>query len=634
MSKQISSFRANDSKLFPSTSGLEEMAAQQTGLFVPQMIADWARRTPEALAINSGSRSLSFAELEAAANRLANYLISLGVGPESIVAICLDRSVDFVVAALATLKSGGAYLPLDPAYPRERLSFMLSDAHPAVLIANQSTSGQLPEGSWHLVDLDFEDSAIERFSEAAPPNRSHFEDLAYVIYTSGSTGEPKGVEICNGSLINLISWHQQTFDVSPADRASQFAATGFDASVWETWPYLTAGASLHLPDDETRLSAELLRDWLVNEEITMAFLPTALAERAMSLSWPGRPALRFLLTGADTLHHFPSAKLPFKVVNNYGPTECTVVTTSGIVAAGASSEGLPSIGQPIANAKVYILDEEQRPVAAGAAGELYIGGAGVARGYLNRPRLTAERFIEDPFGQHAEQDRTARLYRTGDLARYLPNGEIAYLGRVDDQIKVMGYRIEPNEIVAVLNRHAAVRESAVVARELNCHEKQLTAYVVPVAEELLIAGDLREFLRAALPEYMVPAIFVRLDSLPVTPNGKIDKSALPPPDEENTLRAETFLGPRTPLEERVAAMLSALLEVKAVSVHDNFFLLGGHSLLGTQLIGQIRSAFGVDLALRSLFDSPTVADLAGEIERLLLARVEAMADDEVQRLLR
>jgi amino acid adenylation domain-containing protein len=510
---------------------------------------------------------------------------------------------------------------------------MLNDARPLVLLTKQEMAAQLPTGGWRVVTLDRDGPVIESYPTDVPANRSTSEDLAYVIYTSGSTGEPKGVEVTQSSLMNLVSWHQQAFAVTPADRGSHLAAVGFDASVWETWPYLTAGASLHLPDEDTRVSPERLRDWLVNEEITISFLPTVLAERAMTLEWPKSTALRFLLTGADTLHSYPPATLPFKVINNYGPTECTVVATSGPVEPGVSRDALPTIGLPILNTRIYILDGEQQQVPSGAAGELYIGGAGVARGYLNRPELTAEKFIQNPFNHPFDKYGSARLYRTGDIARYLSTGEIAYLGRVDDQIKVMGYRIEPNEIVAVLNRHTEVLASVVVAREIAGNERQLAAYVVLKPESQLTAEDLRGFLRVELPDYMVPSIFVRLESLPATRNGKVDRGALPAPDAENTLWDEVFTAPRTPLEERLAAMLASLLDIETVSVHDNFFLLGGHSLLGTQLIGQIRGAFGVDLALRSLFDAPTIAELAQEIERLLLARVEAMSEAEVERLL-
>lgn len=596
---------------------------------VAQLVAAQARKAPHALAIASGSDSITYEELNQSANRLAHYLINMGVGPESIVGICLERSAGAVIAALAVLKAGGAYLPLDPAYPRERLALMLKDAQPCVVLTRREIEDMLPDGDWRVATLEDEQHRIETFPSNEPLVAAQPSDLAYVIYTSGSTGEPKGVEITHRSLMNLIEWHQDAFEVTAADRASLLASVGFDASVWETWPYLTAGASLHLPSDETRVSPEQLRDWLVNERISITFLPTVLAEHLMQMSWPFEISLRFLLTGADTLRRFPTTNLPFSVINNYGPTECTVVATSGVVAPGLDRESLPSIGRPIRNASVYLLDEAMNPVPAGEAGELYIGGEGVARGYLNRPELTNERFVKDPFSG----DENARLYRTGDIARLLGNGELAYVGRVDDQIKVMGYRIEPNEIIAVLNRHPEVEMSVVVAREITCSEKQLAAYVVASEYSELTAESLREFLRLELPDYMVPSVFVRIESLPVTPNGKVDRNALPAPDAENTVWEQAFTAPRTPLEARLAKMLSALLGIDAVSVNDNFFLLGGHSLLGTQLIGQIRGAFGVDLSLRSIFDSPTIAQLAFEVEELLRAKVEAMSEEEVERLL-
>src|SRR5207248_877016 len=304
------------------------------------------------------------------------------------------------------------------------------------------------------------DRACENYSPNPPATTFSSAHLAYVIYTSGSTGQPKGVEITHASLLNLIAWHRTEFAVTPTDRASHLASVGFDAAVWEVWPYLTAGASLHLPDANTRVSPEQLRDWLVKEQITISFLPTALAEHVMALEWPTQTALRFLLTGADTLHRYPTSSLPFELVNNYGPTECTVVATSGRVRPEIDAKGLPTIGRPIANTSIYILDENLREVSPGAEGELCIGGVGVARGYLNRDELTSEKFIADRFSL----ERGAKLYRTGDLARYLDNGEIAYLGRVDEQIKILAYRIEPAEVERVLNRHSAIKSSVVVAR--------------------------------------------------------------------------------------------------------------------------------------------------------------------------
>jgi amino acid adenylation domain-containing protein len=595
---------------------------------VPDLVTTQAALQPNAKAIVSGSETLSYADLNCRANRLANYLITLGVGPETIVGLCLNRSPESVVCSLAILKAGGAYLPLDPAYPVERLRFILGDASPRVLIARDDLAPKLAAGPWKVVNIDT-DQDIQAGSSNAPSVTVTAEQLAYVIYTSGSTGQPKGVEVSHESLLNLVQWHTREFAVTSQDKASHLAGVGFDASVWEVWPYLTAGASLHLPDETTRVSAELLRDWLVANQITLSFLPTALAEPLMILDWPATTALRYLLTGADTLHRYPTANLPFELVNNYGPTECTVVATSGRVHAEGNPGALPTIGRPIANTHVYILDEKLQPIPLRVPGELYIGGAGVARGYLNRPELTAQRFVRDPFSDQPN----ARLYRTGDMARYLEDGQIAYVGRIDEQIKILGYRIEPVEIEAAIDRHPAIESSVVTACGSNCEEKRLTAYLVMRNGKTPAAADLRAFLQNSLPDYMVPTVFVNLPALPLTANGKVDRASLPEPTAENTLRDESFTAPRTPLEEKLATIVGSLLNLNEVSVNDNFFLLGGHSLLGTQLIVKVRDAFGVDLALRKLFDAPSISELSSEIERLILARVESLSEDEAMRLL-
>ena len=595
---------------------------------ISQMVALRANAAPEAIAVEAGGARLTYSELDTRANQLANRLVELGVGPETVVALALGRSLESVMASLAVLKAGGAYLPLDPAYPAERLAFMLNDAQPRVLITNSEVSRNLPAGPWSVIEIGA-DREVDRCSTLAPAIETTKDQLAYVIYTSGSTGQPKGVEVTIGNLSNLISWHQRAFEVSSKARASHLASVGFDAAVWEVWPYLTAGASLHLPDESTRVSPESLRDWLVANQITISFIPTALAESLMRMDWPSETALRFLLTGADTLHRYPQTGLPFEVVNNYGPTECTVVTTSGRVNSANEAKGLPTIGQPIANCEVFILDENLCQVGPGEAGELYVAGLNVARGYRNRPDLTSGKFICDPFSE----GQSARLYRTGDLARYLPNGDIAYLGRADEQIKILGYRIEPTEIEAAIDRHPAIASSAVVARGSNCAEKRLTAYITMRNGTTPSAAELREFLKTSLPDYMLPSIFARLDRLPLTANGKVDRAGLPEPTIENTLRDEAFIAPGTPIETRLAKILCSLLNLSEVSVNDNFFLLGGHSLLGTQLIAKIRSAFGVDMALRTLFDAPSIAELSSEIERLIFARVENMSEEEAQALL-
>ena len=585
------------------------------------MVSAHAAKNPSAPAIVTDTAVLTYAELEERANELANSLIKLGVSRETIVAICLDRSFESIVSALAVFKAGGAYLPIDPKLPVERFNFVMTDARPQVLITRSSEPGPLSSCAVKVIDL----GAAKRNSDNSASTTK--DELAYVIYTSGSTGKPKGVEITARNLLNLISWHQSAFKIASTDRASHLASVAFDAAVWEVWPYLTAGASLYLPHESTRLSPEALRDWIVEKEITVSFLPTALAERVIELDWPRTAALRFLLTGADTLHRRPTRELPFELVNNYGPTECTVVTTSGRV-WNEETTNLPTIGRPIANTQVYILDENRREVTAGEAGEIYIGGANVGRGYLNQPELTSERFIADPFSA----EPGARLYRTGDLARRLPNGDIAYLGRADEQIKVLGYRIEPAEIESAIDRHQAIAASVVVARNYDCSGNRLIAYVTTRNESAPTATELREFLESALPHYMIPAVFVQLEELPLTANGKFDRVSLPDPGDENRLREQTFAAPRTPTEQRVAGILGSLFNVKEVGIDDNFFLLGGHSLAGAQLVIKIRNAFGVDLPLRAIFDAPTIAGLSATIEQQIIARLETMSEAEAQAL--
>jgi amino acid adenylation domain-containing protein len=577
---------------------------------VPQTVTSQASETPDALAVTDTTLTLTYRELDRRAGRVADALRAFGVGPDTVVAICLDRSAAFVVAALGVLQAGAAYLPLDPATPPERLAFMLQDATPRVTITDLRADGRLPSAVWPRLDVY---EAMARPGGAATRHDvAKQEHLAYVIYTSGSSGRPKGVEITHGSLANLVAWHRRAFGVTADDRAPLYASPAFDAAVWEIWPYLVSGASVHLPPEAVRTDPHALRDWLVAQSITIGFVPTPIAERLVALPWPTWTPLRTLLTGADTLHRYPPEGLPFTLVNNYGPTECTVVTTSGPVEPEPFGETLPTIGRPIDNVDVVVLDEAMRPVAPGAAGELYVGGAGLARGYRGRPDLTAERFVPHP------DEPGARLYRTGDRARLLADGRVAFLGRVDDQLKIRGYRVEPDEIAAALGAQPGVAACSVVARD-DGDERRLVAYVVPAPGAGLGRDALTAALRRSLPDYMVPATFVTLSGLPLTISGKVDRAALPAPDATNMLRDSDRVAPRTEVETELAAILSSLLGVDEVSVQDNFFLLGGHSLLGTQLIARVRDVFGVELSLRTLFDAPTIADLAAEIERARMA---------------
>lgn len=594
---------------------------------IHQLIARQAAATPNAPALEAEGTTLTYRELNQRANQLAHYLQELDIKPDTPVALCIGRSPDMVVGLLGILKAGGAYVPLDPSYPPERLTYMVQDAQAPVLITLHHLKQHFSEQAVHILCLDTDAEELARQSTTDPASPVTINDLAYVIYTSGSTGQPKGVEITHSSLLNLVEWHQQAFEVTAADRATQLASPAFDATGWELWPYLALGASIVLPSEETRVTPTVLRDWLVEQRITITFLPTPLAESIIGLEWPSTLALRYLLTGADTLHTYPPASLPFAFINNYGPTESTVVATSGRVLPQDHPQERPALGWPIANTQIFILDEQLQEVPAGTPGELYIGGASLARGYHHRPELTAQRFITSPF------DSNTRLYRTGDLASVLPDGQLAFLGRVDHQIKIRGYRIEPGEIVTALNRHPAIAASLVVAREDLPGEKRLAAYIVLTPEAQVTARDLREALATSLPDYMLPAIFVHLPALPIMPNGKLDRAALPAPDASNTLSEGVSAQPTTPTEARLVEIMAPLLGLEQLGIDENFFMLGGHSLLGAQIIMRVAASFGVTLTLLTLFEAPTIRQLGEVIEQLVFAKLETLSENEIQRLL-
>ena len=614
-----------DYPLAAPTGSASGVPGRPAAKLLPGLIAAQAKRDPDRVALVMGCEKITYAELELRASQLAAYLQSQGAKPGVLVGLCLERSPRFVLGALAIMKCGAAYLPMDPAHPAERLCFIMKDADAGLLVTEKNLADRFQNFGMRIVNLDAKPGIPAQSSIAASEVEENFDSLAYVIYTSGSTGRPKGVEITHRNLANLISWHLKAFRVDSSTRATLQAGVGFDAAVWEMWPYLTVGAAIFLPDNSTRLSAEALRDWLISNQITISFVPTAIAEQMIARPWPAETALRFLLTGADTLHRYPLPGLPFSFVNNYGPTECTVVATSGVVGAEKTHDGLPSIGLPIDNVHVHILDEQQREVPRGAAGEIYIGGAGVARGYRNRPDLTAERFIANPFRRDG-----GRLYRTGDLGRFLPNGEVAFLGRVDDQIKIRGYRVELNEINAVLNEHPSVQASIVIAREDSPGDKRLVAYVVSRADSQRDEESLREFVRRRLPDYMEPGAFVWMESLPLTANGKVDRTALPVPKFDEGGRERGFIAPRTPVEETLTGIIREVLKIPRVSVDDDFFHLGAHSLLGAQIIARVRDVFGTELRLLDVFDAPNVAELSIKIEQALTDQLNAMTEAEVE----
>jgi amino acid adenylation domain-containing protein len=604
-------------------------AEEQASRGVPQRVAEHAAGAPHAIALRAGgAHTMTYAELDRRANAVAGYLRSIGVGRETVVGIALDRSFERIVASLAVWRAGGAFLPLDPSWPEARLRGLLDDAQALAVIASAASVHRLASASCMPMPLEGGSDAFAQFAARTVREANRPDDLAYVIYTSGSTGEPKGVEITHGNLAHLVAWHHTAFDMTATDTASHLAGLGFDASIWEVWSCLAAGATLALASNKVRVSATQLRQWLHDERVTIGFVPTPLAELLMTIEWPSPTSLRFLLTGGDTLHVFPRPDLPFTVINNYGPTECAVVATSGAVPTRGIDSAMPSIGKPIAGTTIHLLDEQGAPVSPGWPGEICIGGPGVGRGYHNRPDITAQRFVANPFSKVPG----ARLYRTGDLGSVLPSGEICFRGRIDNQIKIRGYRIEPDGIAAMLARHPAVAACTVVARASAQAEMQLVAYVV-AAEQGLAADELCAFLAESLPEYLIPAAFVGIDELPLTGSGKLDKDALPEPSSENSLERRMFRAPGTATETRLAAIVGEVLGIDGIGADDNFFLIGGHSLLGTQVVIRARDAFGVDLTLWHLFEAQTVANLAATVEKLLVAKLEAMSDEEAQRLL-
>jgi len=574
-------------------------------------------QAPDSIALLHDDHQLSYGELNRRANRLAHLLREHGVGPDVPVGVYLDRSLEMIIGILGIFKAGGAYVPLDPSYPKERVAFMLSDAGVTLLLTQWSLlSNSLQEliGQQGVTTLclDSQWPEIVRYSEMELLDQTTGENLAYIIYTSGSTGQPKGVQIPHAGLLNLVNWHLDAFGLSSLDRCSHLAGLGFDASVWEVWPTLACGASLVLIEEQARLSPPLLAATLQQQAISVSFVPTALAEPLFSLDWSGfPPALRLLLVGGDLLHHPAPMSFPGSLINNYGPTECSVVATSALIApvaaqAGETPSPLPSLGHPIAATHIYVLDPYGQPVPIGATGELYIAGPGLARGYRNRPDLTAERFVP-----HAWSDQPgARLYKTGDLGRVCITGELEYRGRSDQQVKIRGVRIELGEIEAVLRQHPTIHEAIVIVQGSSSSEKHLVAYIVSTETASLSLRGIREFLSDKLPSYMVPAIFIPLDALPLTANGKLDRQALLLLQKTKKRLEETSIEPQTEIEQIIAEIWKTVLSTEKVGLHNNFFDLGGHSLLIIQVHNQLRTAFDVDLAVVDLFTYPTISTLS------------------------
>jgi len=573
--------------------------------------------SPAAIAVVFEDQHLTYRELNSQANQLAHYLQTLGVKPEVLVGICLERSLEMVIGLLGILKAGGAYVPLDPAYPAARLAFMLEDAQVPVLLTQSSNQEKLPESQASVVCLDVE--ALSQYAKENVVSGVGSENLAYVIYTSGSTGKPKGVMIQHDSIADHCRVVQSYYQLNSSDKVLQFASLNFDASLEQIFSTLITGARLILRSEQLWTAIEFSQN-IVKHEMTVVDLPPAywqqwLQEYAHLPEFALNNPLKLVVVGGDVmspemLYLWQQTQMnSIRFINAYGPTEATITTTTFEITSQYDGKKHPQripIGHPLTNKTTYILDTHNNPVPIGVQGELHIGGTGLARGYKGHPDLTAEKFIKNPFNKELK----SRLYKTGDLARYLPDGNIEYLGRIDNQVKIRGFRIELGEIEAVLGQHPAVRENAVIVHEASQTDKRLVAYLVPHQEQVIENTELRGFLSERLPDYMIPPTFVTLEALPLTPNGKIDRHALPAPEKVDSPREDTYIMPQTEVEVLIATAWQEVLHLEKVGIHDNFFDLGGHSLLLVQLQSKLQTVFTKEISVVKLFEHPTIHALA------------------------
>ncbi|BAY25365.1 amino acid adenylation [Calothrix sp. NIES-2100] len=579
---------------------------------IHQLFEEQVQRNPDAVAVVFGNQQLTYKQLNDQANQLAHYLRSLGVKADVLVGICVERSLEMIVGVLGILKAGGAYVPLDPEYPQERLRFMLEDTGLSVLLTTQKLANATPIHQASVVCFDTDAEAIALFSKQNPTAQVKPDNLAYVIYTSGSTGKPKGVAV-NHRAVNRLVKNTNYINIEPKDIIAQASNCAFDAATFEIWGALLNGARLVGVSKDLALSPQNFAAFLQAQNISVLFLTTALFNQIAQEVPSAFNSLRYLLFGGEAVDpkwvkQVIKNGAPQRLLHVYGPTENTTFSSYYLVEDVPQSATTIPIGRPISNTQIYVLDSQLQPVPVGVPGELHIGGAGLAKGYFHRPEITAEKFIEIELFNQIE-----RLYKTGDLVRYLPDGNIEYIGRIDNQVKIRGFRIELSEIETVLSQYSDVQVCCVIMREDIPGDKRLVAYVVAHQECTPTMDELRQFLKAKLPDYMVPNAFVSLESLPLNPNGKIDRRALPKPDLDSII-LEKYVAARTPIEEKIALIWSQVLKLEQVGIHDNFFSLGGHSLLATQAISRINSAFGLNLSVQMMFESPTVAGIANYIE--------------------
>ncbi|MEH1765145.1 MAG: amino acid adenylation domain-containing protein [Nostoc sp.] len=574
--------------------------------------------TPEAVAVVFEDQQLTYRELNIKANQLAQYLQNLGVGPDVLVGICVERSLEMIVGLLGILKAGGAYAPLDPNYPIDRLAFILEDAQVSVLLTQKHLLNNLPQNHIQVFCLDSEREILSQYSSENPASSVTSENLAYIIYTSGSTGKPKGVLINHSNVVRLFKATEHWYNFNQQDVWTLFHSFAFDFSVWEIWGALIYGGRLVVVPYLVSRSPEAFYELLCKEKVTVLNqTPSAfqqLIHTEQTITDSGNLTLRWVIFGGEALeiqslkpwftrHGYESPRL----VNMYGITETTVHVTYRPITEDDLRPGAGSvIGCPIPDLQLYLLDEHKQLVTVGVPGEMYVGGAGLARGYLNRPDLTTKAFIANPLSN----DPQARLYKTGDLARYLPNGDIEYLGRIDHQVKIRGFRIELGEIEREIAQHPEVRETVVLARQEETGEKQLVAYVVPHQNSSYTSNQLRSFLEQRLPSHMLPSAFVLLESMPLTVNGKLDRQKLPAPSRERPQLEQAYISPQTDLELLLAGILSDLLKIDRIGIDDNFFDLGGSSISILQVAVRVQKELGIQLPTVKLFQYSTIASLA------------------------
>jgi amino acid adenylation domain-containing protein len=584
---------------------------------IHSLFEEQAAETPGAVAVACPGEELTYGELERRANQLAHYLRTAGVGPEVRVGLCLERSPRLLVGLLGILKSGGVYVPLDPAYPAPRLAFMLADAAVPILVTEARVRAKLPPTDATVVCLDVEADRIQRESQHRVDSGAAADQLAYVIYTSGSTGRPKGVQISHRAVVNFLISMRRAPGLERKDIMLAVTTLAFDIAGLELLLPLTVGARVVIAASEVAVDGRQLADLLARSGATVMQATPASWHLLVEAGWAGTSGLK-ALCGGEALPPRLAEQLLTRCAslwNLYGPTETTIWS-----AARPMLPGIPvGIGRPIANTQLYLLDRYRQPVPIGVPGEVYIAGTGLARGYLNLPGLTAERFLPNPFSEVPG----ARMYRTGDLARYRSDGTLEFLGRIDHQVKLRGFRIELGEVEAVLTQHPAVHQAVALVREDTPGDKRLIAWVVPAPGTPPVPSELRSYLQQQVPEHMLPSTIMLLETMPLTPGGKLDRLALPSPDRGRPELIESYLAPRTALERMLTDVWTEVLGIEQVGVHDNFFELGGHSLLAMQVVARVREACGVELPLRALFEEPTVAGVAAQVQA---ARGAVLAD--------